>query len=352
MTRVTMKDVADVMGVSVMTISNAFNRPDQLSGELRDRILNRAKKMGYGAPNAAARNLRQGRTNCFGVVFSESLTYAFSDPYSVLWLSGLSSALEQAGKTMMLLPIAEPTDTNLDLIRRASVDGIAGLCVSSQVRTVAQQTGMPLVCTDPADPAGSWVTIDDHAAGRLVGRHVRRLGHHAVALVVEQAVPLREAEPTQQSMATYRAELDDYRTLGLYDLWGRVEGFLAELDGLDVAVVSVGLNSRQSGRAAAELLLDQLARPTAIICVSDVIAFGVLDAMHDRGLHPGRDVAVIGFDDLPEAGRLGLTTVRQPIQDKGRLVGELLLDPTRTPRRITLPHQLIVRSSSAPPHGS
>lgn len=60
MTRVTMKDVADVMGVSVMTVSNAFNRPDQLSGELRDRILNRARKMGYGAPNAAARNLRQG----------------------------------------------------------------------------------------------------------------------------------------------------------------------------------------------------------------------------------------------------------------------------------------------------
>lgn len=61
--RVTMKDVADVMGVSVMTVSNAFNRPDQLSADLRDRILSRAQKMGYGAPNAAARNLRQGRSN-------------------------------------------------------------------------------------------------------------------------------------------------------------------------------------------------------------------------------------------------------------------------------------------------
>lgn len=331
MTRVTMKDVADVMGVSVMTVSNAFNRPDQLSGELRDRILNRARKMGYGAPNAAARNLRQGRTNCFGVAFSESLTYAFSDPYSVLWLSGLSGALEQAGKTMMLLPIAEPTETNLDLIRRASVDGIAGLCVSSQVRTVAQQTGMPLVCTDPADPDGSWVTIDDHAAGRLVGQHIRRLGHHRVALVVEQAVPCaRPNRPSSPWPPTAPSSMTTARSVST-TCGGRVEGFLAELDGLDVQVVSVGLNSRQSGRAAAELLLDQLARPTAIICVSDVIAFGVLDAMHDRGLDPGRDVTVTGFDDLPEAGRLGLTTVHQPIQNKGRLVGELLLDPTRTP---------------------
>ena len=125
--RVTMKDVADVMGVSVMTVSNAFNRPDQLSVDLRDRILVRAQKMGYGAPNAAARNLRQGRTNCYGVVFSESLNYAFSDPYSVLWLSGLSQSLEQAGKTMMLLPVSQPSPANLDLVRRASVDGIAGL---------------------------------------------------------------------------------------------------------------------------------------------------------------------------------------------------------------------------------
>lgn len=351
--RVTMKDVADVMGVSVMTVSNAFNRPDQLSVDLRDRILVRAQKMGYGAPNAAARNLRQGRTNCYGVVFSESLNYAFSDPYSVLWLSGLSQSLEQAGKTMMLLPVSQPSPANLDLVRRASVDGIAGLCASGPVLEVAKQTGLPVVTTALAGADGSWVAIDDHAAGRQVGRHVRRLGHRDVALVVEQVMPIHDADPIEQSLADYRVKLDDYRHQGLYDLWIRVDGLISGLgDQLDLRVVSAGLNSRRSGRLAAELLLDQLARPTAIVCVSDVLAFGVLDAMHDRGLVPGRDVTVIGFDDLPEAERQGLTTVHQPIHDKGRLVGELLLDPAQGPRQVTLPHTLMVRATSAPPRSN
>lgn len=349
--RVTMKNVAEVMGVSVMTVSNAFNRPDQLSADLRDRILSRAQKMGYGAPNAAARNLRQGRSNCYGVVFSESLTYAFSDPYSVLWLGGLSEALEKAGKTMMLLPVSEPSQANLDLVRRASVDGIAGQCASTPAIEVAHQSGVPVVCTDSSDPDGSWVTIDDHAAGRLVGRHVRRLGHRNVALVIEQVQPTQHSEPVEQPLREYQVDPDDYRRGGLFDLWARHEGILAGLgDGIEIRVVTAGLNARRSGRLAAELLLDQLARPSAIICVSDVMAFGVLDAMHDRGLEPGRDVTVIGFDDLPEAERHGLTTVHQPIHDKGRLVGELLLDPARAPRQITLPHTLMVRASSAPPH--
>lgn len=285
------------------------------------------------------------------MVFSESLTYAFSDPYSVLWLGGLSEALEKAGKTMMLLPVSEPSQANLDLVRRASVDGIAGQCASTPAIEVAHQSGVPVVCTDSSDPDGSWVTIDDHAAGRLVGRHVRRLGHRNVALVIEQVQPTQHSVPVEQPLREYQVDPDDYRRGGLFDLWARHEGILAGLgDGIEIRVVTAGLNARRSGRLAAELLLDQLARPSAIICVSDVMAFGVLDAMHDRGLEPGRDVTVIGFDDLPEAERHGLTTVHQPIHDKGRLVGELLLDPARAPRQITLPHTLMVRASSAPPH--
>ena len=200
---------------------------------------------------------------------------------------------------------------------------------------------------------GSWVAIDDHAAGRQVGRHVRRLGHRDVALVVEQVMPIHDADPIEQSLADYRVKLDDYRHQGLYDLWVRVDGLISGLgDQLDLRVVSAGLNSRRSGRLAAELLLDQLARPTAIVCVSDVLAFGVLDATHDRGLVPGRDVTVIGFDDLPEAERQGLTTIHQPIHDKGRLVGELLLDPAQGPRQVTLPHTLMVRATSAPPRSN
>ena len=85
-----------------------------------------------------------------------------------------------------------------------------------------------------------------------------------------------------------------------------------------------------------------------MIATADILAFGVLDALADRGLVPGRDITVTGFDDLPEAARKGLTTIRQPIAERGRLTGELLLDPERTPRQIIVPHQLVVRASSGP----
>ena len=94
MARVTMKDVAQVVGVSTMTVSNAFNRPDQLSADLRERILDRAAKMGYSGPDATARLLRSGRTNTFGVIFKEKLSYAFADPFTATWLTAFSQVME------------------------------------------------------------------------------------------------------------------------------------------------------------------------------------------------------------------------------------------------------------------
>jgi DNA-binding LacI/PurR family transcriptional regulator len=95
-------------------------------------------------------------------------------------------------------------------------------------------------------------------------------------------------------------------------------------------------------------VLDSQDRPTAIVGLSDVLALGAMEAMKTRGLVPGKDLTVAGFDDVPAAASAGLTTVRQPIRDKGRAVGRVLLDPATTERQITMPTELIVRSSSGP----
>jgi Periplasmic binding protein-like domain len=127
-----------------------------------------------------------------------------------------------------------------------------------------------------------------------------------------------------------------------------VRGLIEGLGRVRPTLLAAGGNSRESGRRAAGSALDRQNRPTALICLSDVLALGALDAMSDRGLVAGRDLSVTGFDDLPDALRAGLTTVHQPIVDKGRLVGELLLDPDRQPRRIMLDHSLVIRSSTGP----
>lgn len=100
--------------------------------------------------------------------------------------------------------------------------------------------------------------------------------------------------------------------------------------------------------AFAALVLDGPERPSAIVADSDVLAGGVLEAVRLRGLQPGRDISVTGFDDASPAGPAGLTTVRQPIRERGRLMGRMLLDPTFTTRRVVLPTELVVRSSTGP----
>ena len=101
-----------------------------------------------------------------------------------------------------------------------------------------------------------------------------------------------------------------------------------------------------SGIAAGGALLDRPDRPSAIVGLSDVVALGVLDAMRERGLQAPRDVSVSGFDDIAAAAPAGLTTVRQPILAKGRMVGELLLDAEREPRQVLLPIELVPRGST------
>src|SRR5690348_14633442 len=102
---VTLRTVAEEAGVSVSTVSNAYNRPDQLSSEVRERVLETAKRLGYPGPNPAARSLRSQRAGAIGLLFTEQLSYAFSDPYSVGMLAGLAEVAEQYRTGLLLIPL-------------------------------------------------------------------------------------------------------------------------------------------------------------------------------------------------------------------------------------------------------
>ena len=105
MGRVTVKTIAEAVGVSPSTVSNAYNRPDQLSAELRERILAVAAELGYAGPDAAARMLRSGRAEAVGVLLTERLSYAFSDPYAIGFLTAVTEVLEQSQTSLVLMPI-------------------------------------------------------------------------------------------------------------------------------------------------------------------------------------------------------------------------------------------------------
>lgn len=347
MSNVTMKDIAQVCGVSVMSVSNAFNRPDQLSAALRQRILERAEKMGYAGPDARARNLRQGRSNTFGVLFAEPLSYAFTDPFATRWLAGFASAMEERGASVLLLPAPAGAPGALQAVQDAAIDGVAGLCASEAALDAARGRGMSVVVST-GSAEGDQVVIDDHAAAVELGRHIARLGHRRVVILAEVRL-VEPREPGELTPAAFEEFVGHVRDQFFLDTWDRWRGLTEGLSGLDVTVVLASGNGRAQGRECGPVLFDRADRPTAVVALSDVLALGVMDALAARGLVVGRDVSVAGFDDLPDlAEQAGLTTIRQPIHDKGRLAAELLLDPGRQPRRITLPHELVVRRSTGP----
>ena len=338
--RVTLKTLAAALGVSPATVSNAYNRPDQLSADLRERILATAAELGYAGPDAAARTLRVGRSHAVGVLLTERLSYAFSDPFAVEFLTGLTEVAEQVPVSVMLMPLSmtgnEPDTTS---VQRASIDALTILSLPQDhaAAAVARARGIRLVGTDvDPDPDTSWVAIDDVLAGRLVGEHLAALGHRRVAVVAETSAPaggeVLRLDPAGVTYVAYAA---------------RLRGLRASLPE-EVTLVSAGHNALASGRSATRWLLEEPHPPTAVIGLSDVLALGAMEALRERGRAVPEEVSVCGFDDIVDAAPAGLSTVRQPMRERGRQVGRLLVDPTAEPRQVLLPVELVVRGSTGP----
>ena len=340
---ITLKTLATELGVSTTTVSNAYSKPDRLSTELRQRILDKADELGYCGPSAAGRALRSGRTDVCGYLFGGELSQAFSDPYSVIFLSGLSESVEQSGASVLLVR-ALPEGQDNPLLDRAAIDALVVATPIGEHPGLqrVERRGVRMVSTQQSS-TGDWVAINDVKAGRLVGKHLARLGHRNVVVVMSDGC---ERDTGLAEIATEQI-LDGTRPVGTYEL-GRITGVCEKLPDASVRVVSAGRNTREAGRAAAAYALDDQFRPTAIVALSDVLALGVWDAVAERGLKPGRDVSIAGFDDIPDAGFLGITTVHQPIAEKGRLAGLLAMDPDYPDRQILLPIELVVRASTGP----
>jgi DNA-binding LacI/PurR family transcriptional regulator len=338
---VTIKTVAQAVGVSPSTVSNAYNKPNQLSAGLRERIFAKADELGYAGPDAAARTLRSGRAGAIGVLFTDTLSYAFSDPFAVGFLAGLSEIAEQTSTSLLLMPLSSADhESATTAVRQAAVDAVTVFCVANTHPALAtlRARGIPMVSTDRSDnPDDSWAAIDEHAAAAAMGAHLARLGHRDIVVLVDTNRPAGE-----------RADLFGPEDITCTECGLRISGLTSQIPGARVRIASGGHNAVRSGQAAAELVLDSQDRPTAIVGLSDVLALGAMQAMRTRGLTPGRDITVTGFDDIPAAESAGLTTIRQPIRDKGRMVGKLLLDPDVTERRVLMPTELVVRSSSGP----
>jgi DNA-binding LacI/PurR family transcriptional regulator len=347
----TLADVAAHLGVSRTTVSNAYNRPDQLSPALRERVLEAAREIGYNGPDPMARSLRRGRAGSLGLVFDYSLRGIFSDPAAVLFLSGVAAGCEDHGTGLALVP--RLPEGAAEVVRSALVDGYVMFCTPEEDERLdaVRARGLPHVLVDFSPYAeGPRVNIDDRGGARAAAQHLVDLGHRRFGLVV----PFHEGEGAATAAIALEAcdplQASDERRWRCFIRYERLVGWREPLDdaGIDWAAVPVGSGpdgTAESGYQAAAELLDRADRPTAIICLSDVMAFGVMRAAAERGIRVPQDLSIVGYDDVPEAASAGLTTVFQDHAAKGEQAVRLL---TEGGENVVLPTELVVRASSGP----
>src|SRR3954464_8836880 len=184
---VTLADVAAHLGVSRTTVSNAYNRPNQLSPALREKVLAAAADLGYSGPDPLARGLRRGQTGSLGLVFDAPLSYAFTDPAATLFLTGMATGLEEHGAALSMIPrMPEGPERSADLVRSALVDGYMLFCTRTDDPRYAavRARGLPFVLIEyDDDPTAAHVRIGAVAGAEAAARHLVDLGHRRVAIV-------------------------------------------------------------------------------------------------------------------------------------------------------------------------
>jgi DNA-binding LacI/PurR family transcriptional regulator len=344
--RPTLETVARAAGVSPMTVSNAYNKPDQMSELTREKVLRVARELGYPGPDPAGRSLRRRRADTVGVLLTQQLPYAFADPGFIEFLHGLATGLADAGQALLLLP----TEGNAEHahVRNALVDAfvLASLSAGDPVVADVLERRLPIVTWGHLKlPDVPRIGIDNGRAAAKAAAHLLELGHTSFGVVTFGVALGNEPHAVVPGVHVV--------------MRARVSGFMRALQaaGVDahaVPMIDASQNLRADGAAAARSLL-AARRPTAIFAVTDVLALGVLDGAASAGVSVPDELSVVGFDGVAAAATSvpPLTTVSQSLFDQGRLAATAVLDEVagRGARIPPIKTSLIVRGTTAPPGG-
>jgi DNA-binding LacI/PurR family transcriptional regulator len=347
---VTLQTIADKLGVSRTTVSNAFSKPDQLTPKLRNKILKIADELGYCGPDPAARTLRKGKSGAYGLLLNESLSYTVADPAAVLLLQGIAEVFDQRSAGLLIIPNSGDRMLGVQPVLDAVVDGFIIYSLADddpRIMPVVARKAPTAVIEEPILEGVALVELDDRAGAKAVANHVIALGHRNLGVLTF---------PLSEDGRSGFVDADRMRQAALRISRERLGGFreVATEHGLDwneIPVFETVINTIEEAKRGAGAILDRANRPTAILATSDVLAKGAIEAIRERGLDVPRDISVSGFDDIPEAAQADppLTTVRQPLREKGRLAAQMLLDGWEgEPPRQLLPLELVVRASTGP----
>lgn len=331
MSQPTVYQVAEQAGVSITTVSRVLNAPEKVSEATRTRVLSAIGLLGFVPKAEAAARARKG-SGRIGV-----LAPFFTYPSFVQRLRGVADALADSPYELVIYNVDSSARlagylVSLPLTRR--LDGLIVMALPfndvAADRFIANH--LPTVLVELSRETFPCICIDDQAGGRMAAEFLLAKGYRRCGFVGDADVP-------DYAIPTSDWRLDGYR-----------EALAAAGFELPPAYVALAPHSMQNARSSAHRLLDLPVPPDAIFAASDTQALGVLKAARERGLAVPGELAVIGFDDVDMADYIGLTTIRQPLAESGRVAVDLLqgrlTDPARTAQHVQLSLTLVQRETA------
>jgi DNA-binding LacI/PurR family transcriptional regulator len=334
----TISDVAAASGVGVGTVSRVINGAAGVREATRARVLGAIEQLGY-RPSHLAAALSRGTPRTVAIVIPH-----LTRPSSVERLAGALAVLAKYEYDSIVCNVATPAQRDhvlATLVARHRADGVivVSLPLSRPQLDSFRAAALPLVTVDVAARGVPHTVISDVAAGRLATSHLLELGHRRIGFIGDR---VQRAVSTALGFTASPRRLAGYR-----------QALAAAGIGRDDTLVRLGPHGPASAQALAGQLLELADPPSAIFAASDTQAMGVLAAADQLGARVPGQLSVMGFDDIQSAALLGLSTVRQPLEDSGaqgaeRLCALLRGEPVR-PRRQVLEVQVVARSTTGRP---
>lgn len=327
----TIYDVAELSGASISTISRVLNAPDKVNPGTRKKILDAIDTLGF-VPQADARARAMQNTSSIGV-----LTPFFTAPSFVQRFRGVAAALSKANYEMVIYPIDSLDQlqgylSSIPLMK--NIDGliIMTLLLEEQDAQRLLSNGMETVLVEHSHHSLNSIEIDDYLGGQMVAEHLIKKGHKTLGFLGDIEAPERVIHPVRSRLAGFEHAL---REAGL---------------SLPKTHIRSTLYTTKESRQAAYELLSLPERPTAIFSASDIQALAVMKVANQLNINIPKDLALIGFDDIDVAEQVDLTTIRQHLDESGKLAAEILLgrinEPNRPLQHIKLPVTLIERATT------
>jgi len=341
--KATLSDIAATIGVAPMTVSRVVNGTGYVSDETREKVMTAVRKMSY-RPNGVARNLKRQRTDTVGLVLGD-----ISNPYSTELANAVREVLSVRGYNLFICISEHSAKEDITAFESLVDHNVDGIIVATRSNAEGDEHLLEIVDGDmPVVVVGrdfhhdqvDFVSADNLTGGFEATRHLIDLGHRRIGFIgatLNNKGSLKRLQGYLNALEAHDIDIDERLITGRRDTSSEVPGYSTE----------------RMGYEGMKRLLSLPKRPTAVFARNDFTAVGAMTAIKEAGLSIPKDLAIVGFDDIPLAVHTvpPLTTVRQPMRLQGQLAAEMLVsriagkEPRQRIERI-LNCELIIREST------